>query len=533
MPHSHDSAEQQLEEIVAYLDGELSGDESARVERRLASDEDFRQQLQSVERAWTALDELPMTTVDDRFSRTTLSMVVEAAAEELRAKTRALPIARRRRWLATLFGAAAAAAFGFLVFRLAWQNPNEALLADLPVIDNVDIYSQFQDLAFLRRLHDELGDELAAFSGDADDIEQRERHFVSIADDERGEAWLRELDDEQRTNLRAKYNRFRELSEPEQNRLRELHAAVVSAPDAEQLQRTMLAYQQWLASLPPVRQFELRNILDIEERVARIERWANEMRDDELLTLTKDELTEFFRQIRPAIVELAEETRDDWRAERRGNRELIAALLGHDWWRRELDDQFELRRVRQEFYRAVLEALPERTRPSFEALGPDERVERFRTWMRQFTACQGQVTQAELEQFFAEELDPKMQAELLSLPPGEMERRLRLMYRCPNKYAAQGRWSWEPNDVEGDEADDRDGDRDRRRDGDGREGDGRDRDRFRRDDGDRPLGFGPPGFVPGGRRGFGPLPRGAGPGPEGGPRRPFGGGPIEPPPPEE
>src|SRR5262245_30531312 len=105
MPPSHDSAEQQLEEIVAYLDGELSGDESARVERRLASDEDYRQQLQSVERAWTALDDLPMATVDDRFSRTTLGMVVEAAAEELRAKTRALPIARRRRWAATLFGA--------------------------------------------------------------------------------------------------------------------------------------------------------------------------------------------------------------------------------------------------------------------------------------------------------------------------------------------------------------------------------------------------------------------------------------------
>ena len=42
MTQPHDSAEQQLEEIVAYLDGELSGEECARVERRLASDEDFR-----------------------------------------------------------------------------------------------------------------------------------------------------------------------------------------------------------------------------------------------------------------------------------------------------------------------------------------------------------------------------------------------------------------------------------------------------------------------------------------------------------
>ena len=73
MPQDHDTHDQQLEEIVAYLDGELSSEESARVERRLASDEAYRQQLQGIDRAWHALDDLPMATVDDRFSRTTLT----------------------------------------------------------------------------------------------------------------------------------------------------------------------------------------------------------------------------------------------------------------------------------------------------------------------------------------------------------------------------------------------------------------------------------------------------------------------------
>ena len=58
MPPSSDDHLQHLEEIVAYLDGELSAEESARVEQRLASDESYRQQLQSIERAWLALDQL-------------------------------------------------------------------------------------------------------------------------------------------------------------------------------------------------------------------------------------------------------------------------------------------------------------------------------------------------------------------------------------------------------------------------------------------------------------------------------------------
>ncbi len=525
MSQNHDAHDQQLEEIVAYLDGELSGDECARVERRLASDEDFRQQLQSIDRAWTVLDELPMTTVDDRFSRTTLSMVVEVAAEELQAKTRALPMARRRRWLATTFGALTAAALGFLVFRVAWPNPNQSLLADLAVIDNVDIYSQFKDIDFLQRLHEELGDELDELGGDPKELAARQKHFAAIATPEGGKEWLATLDDEQRASVRAKFNRFRELDEKEQRRLRDLHAEVTAAVDADELERTMLAYQQWLTSLPPVRQFELRNIDDAGDRIAQIEHWASEMRDDELLTLTEDELRRFFQDTRRAIVELSRSaSRNDWDAERRGNRELIAALLGKDWWGRELGDEFEARRSRREFYRAVLNALPERSRARFDALPPREKVDRFRTWMRQYTACQGEVTQEELERFFAEDLDPDTQAELLSLQPGEMEKRLRQMYRCPNKVAARAGLLAQPNDSGGDENDRR---------GEGRRGDDRDR-AGRRGEPGPPREYGPPiEFFGPGRRGFDSDPLGP-PGPRGergdpGPRRNFG-GPGGPPP---
>lgn len=491
MSDSRPSADRQLEEIVAYLDGELSGEECARVERRLASDEDYRQQLQGIERAWTALDELPMATVDDRFSRTTLTMVVEDAARELETRTRAIPIARRRRWLAMTFGAAAAAALGFVVFRMAWPNPNEALLADLPVIDNVDIYSQFQDIDFLRRLHKTLGSGLEELSGDVREVESRLDHLDAIATAKGGKEWLAGMSDEERANLRAKLNRYHDLNAAEQQRIHTLHDAVTAADDSAQLQRTMVAYQQWLSGLPAVRQFELRSIENVDKRVAKVETWATEMRDDVLLTLNDEQLERFFNEIRGPMNDLRDDVlRGERRDDRPGDKARPGELMGQRFqrWRRELLEQFDDRGRPRRFNEAVLHALPAESRDRFSKLEPDAKVEHFLTWMRQHTVCQGEVTREELEQFFAEELDAEMQEQLLSLPPGEMEKRLQQMYRCPNKFMAQGRLVWEPNrEHHGD--DKNPGERGRRREGDG------------------PLPFGPPGEFGGPpERGFGPPP---------------------------
>ncbi|HMO84284.1 MAG TPA: hypothetical protein PKC18_05105 [Lacipirellulaceae bacterium] len=502
MSAHNDTNDRQLEEIVAYLDGELSGEECARVERRLAADNDFRQQLQSMERAWTALDRLPMATVDDRFSRTTLSMVVETAARDLETRTRAVPMARRRRLWATVAGAVAAAACGFLAFRVAWPNPNDALAADLAVIDNIDVYLQFQDVAFLQRLQESLGDDLEQLSGDARSLDNRLEQFHAVASRASGSQWLQGLTDEQRTNLRAKYNRFRDLDEAEQQRLRDLHQAVSAAPDAARLQRTMLAYQQWLSGLPPVRQFELRTLDDVDRRVALVRRWSGQMRDDALLTLDDRQLEQFFDALRGPMGELRDAVlREEKRDGRGGDRARFGVLLGQRFqrWRRELVSQFDERQVDRRFSQAVLDALPEPTREQFARLEPNAKVERFLTWMRQHTVCQGEVTREELEQFFAEELDPEMQEQLLSLPPDEMEKRLRQMYQCPSKFLAQGRWLWEPNKVGSpmDFLQERGDERGRRR-------------------GGPPLEFGPPpGFEEfWGRPGFAP---------DLGPARPHGG----------
>jgi hypothetical protein len=112
-------------------------------------------------------------------------------------------------------------------------------------------------------------------------------------------------------------------------------------------------------------------------------------------------------------------------------------------YRRELTDRLDPEPgASKEFYNAVLQALPERTRPAFEALSRRDKVERFLTWMRQYSATMGEISQQDLERFFAEELDVKTRAELLSLPPGEMEQALRWRYRRQPNSGFPGRWWW-------------------------------------------------------------------------------------------
>jgi hypothetical protein len=427
---------ERLEEIVAYLDGELSPSECARVEQRLASDEAFRQQLQGIERAWKALDELPLAVVDDKFAKTTMEMTVETAAAEIKAKTVALPIQRRRRGWSSALGAIAAAALGVLVVRLAWQNPNQLLLADLPVIDNVDIYSQFHHPAFLVALRKELGPQFEEIGGPSPDLPNRVKRMQTIAEPNQRDPWLRGLSETDSAVLRAKFNRFRELNADEQKRLRELNEEIVSAPNAAELEETMLAYDEWLSGLPPGRQFELRN-MNTDERLRTIKKWAREMRDDAMFTLSEEELKHLMQQMREPFEELKKAAAKN------------AGIPEGDARRGRIPPNLSLMMFRQfgasvampgDFQQALIEALPERTREAFEALPPREKIGKLMAWLRQSEMQRGQVSQQELERFFAEELDARTREELLSLPPTEMQQAIQRLYRAQPKQGMGGAW---------------------------------------------------------------------------------------------
>lgn len=64
------------EELTAYLDGELTPQESAALEQRLVEDEFLRTRLAELRKAYDLLDELPETPHSNNFTQTTIEMVI-------------------------------------------------------------------------------------------------------------------------------------------------------------------------------------------------------------------------------------------------------------------------------------------------------------------------------------------------------------------------------------------------------------------------------------------------------------------------
>jgi hypothetical protein len=422
---STNEKERRLEQIVAYLDGELPPVEASLVERQLAEDADLRMEMQSIERAWSALDALPTTKVDDRFSQTTLELVVGAARDELLEKTRALPIQRRKGVLSNILLGTAAAFLGLLAVKLVRENPNRTLIADLPVIQYSDIYSQFRDVDFLEKLHNELGDEIWVPDLSKETLAEELTEFHTVAETADRREWINALDDDERRTLLARYNQFTATLPLEQSRLRDLHAALV-APEGERLQRTMLQYREWLSALPASRQYELRD-MPVDERVRTIATEVRRQANNLWIDLSPEEsrkLDLVRRSIREQILR-------DWRPPERGDggerRGRGDRERGGPYFAQQVARQLQAHR--DEWLPQILAALTDEHREKFNALEPRQQLLQLGRWIRnegrpRFAA----VTQQELEEFFVNETSPADKERLLALPQAQMQQELRQRY---------------------------------------------------------------------------------------------------------
>ncbi|MCE9544566.1 MAG: hypothetical protein K8T25_03475 [Planctomycetia bacterium] len=264
------------EEIVAYLDGELSAEDSREVEERLATDPQFRSQLQQFERAWRLLDELPRTEPDAKLSATTVSIVAVRAADEMQRERQQWPRQYVRGWvlsagsmlLALLLGFGMVAGAAALLSRAGVAPDADArLLADLPLLDNLDYYQQIDSVDFLRQL-DKSGLFVTAqweLAG-ADELPLTPRIGPTPAE---RQAWIEGLSPLQKKQLAEKRERLESLAPENRKRLQELDRQLAADPRAEQLHEVLIRYARWLMTLPPDRRSELRG-LKPDERLARV-----------------------------------------------------------------------------------------------------------------------------------------------------------------------------------------------------------------------------------------------------------------------
>ncbi|HWA99135.1 MAG TPA: zf-HC2 domain-containing protein, partial [Pirellulales bacterium] len=84
-----------LEQLSAYLDGELDPQAAQQVEQLLAADARARDVLQQLEQASAVLDDLPRRDVQPSFTTTTISMIALSEADVLAQQG---PAGRRGAW---------------------------------------------------------------------------------------------------------------------------------------------------------------------------------------------------------------------------------------------------------------------------------------------------------------------------------------------------------------------------------------------------------------------------------------------------
>lgn len=140
------------EDLVAYLDGESDADSARRLEQLLEGNPDARGRLRGLERAWDALDELPLSRASESFASSTVEMI---ALSEMRDSADE----RSRAWLQRLARAglaalmlAAIASLGYAITTRVAARRDGQLLEHLPLVERLDQYRQVDDPEFLRAL---------------------------------------------------------------------------------------------------------------------------------------------------------------------------------------------------------------------------------------------------------------------------------------------------------------------------------------------------------------------------------------------
>lgn len=265
------------EQLTAYLDGELSGQELAEVEQRLQDDPGYLAQMQQLQQSWDLLDVLPPAQGYDSFVKTTLEMAVQDSDRDSKKKSW---MGRALLWKLAMFVLLPGAVFasGYAVTHQQITAPYRHLIRDLPLIENHDRYSKMNfEIDFLKQLNKaSLFTREFALSFPMDpselmpDLDEKREESLSTETIKDRRLRLEDMQPEQIEALKRSQEKFEQLSEDRKRATAEFHQQLLSQANKNQLARTMVAYYDWLKLLGPTERFELLDEGDIEKRIEMI-----------------------------------------------------------------------------------------------------------------------------------------------------------------------------------------------------------------------------------------------------------------------
>lgn len=221
--------------LTAFLDGELTAEENAELQQRLATDSKLKGQLESMRSTWNMLDELPQTPANIKLTQTTMELV--ALDIKTQQKKR-----RTHWWLWSLTTIAVGLLAGLLLanFQVARERAN--LLRDLPVLANFQVFRELDSVEILPELSKLKN--LDVFLKESDVNRVR----VPLDADARA-VWLQECTPERLRELADVKGHFDRLQPTEQDNLRTIYQKIAAADDPNKSTDMVRAYINLLRSL--------------------------------------------------------------------------------------------------------------------------------------------------------------------------------------------------------------------------------------------------------------------------------------------
>jgi hypothetical protein len=430
------------EDLVAYLDGELDDEAARRLVDRLNNDEGARQRLRALATSWDLLDHLPRAAMDDSFTRTTVQMIAVAASDDIADQKAALPARKRRRWTVGAIGALAAAMVGFVAVVVAWPDPNEPLLRDLPVVRNLDQYMAAKNIDLIRRLDSE-----GIFSGGtidstaADEPQPSGNEPIPREQLVARRAEVEELSPQEKEDLRRQFDRFQGLSAEMKKRYRALDAELRADPDEARLRSILEQYHNWLPTLSPLDRAELSE-MSTEDAIGKI----RQLKQQEARKLT----AELVKPLTPSDVEAIEKWIQDRTWRRKDEILGKADDLQREWFANKVPPDRERRSlvllamkveggpppfsdIKDDEWKNLTVSLSQPARDALKEIrSPDHQKRELFKWhgaaMRARDAVSGGVSRDELMRFFRNELNDEERRKLAFLPWEDFQRQLRWEY---------------------------------------------------------------------------------------------------------
>ncbi|HEX4132354.1 MAG TPA: hypothetical protein VHZ24_20145 [Pirellulales bacterium] len=232
---------------------------------------------------------------------------------------------------------------------------------------------------------------------------------------------IAQLDDAARERLLDNLDRYQHLTAAEQQQLRDLDAALATAPDGDDLRTVLRRYNAWLNGLPAVQRAELLATPE-DRRIERIEQMCateRRLRQGELSPVDVKVVTEWLEQLLRRLPQ-AERQRAMMRLAGRG--QPFDPGRG--------PNMADLTQLRERLSPAAQQRLAQ-------AATPQEKQELIHRWLRQglvvlmsrFSRLGNDVSEERLRQFYETEISEAERERLLTLPADEMQMQLRRMYQ--------------------------------------------------------------------------------------------------------